>query len=92
MESPPRTCPKCGIISPPNAPVCDCGHSFLNNPDQESQFDFMHGVQLFRWGMWLALLSGAVLILATIGVVGVSWIVLGLGVVTMLIGYAKSRR
>jgi hypothetical protein len=48
-------------------------------------------VQLFRWGLWLALSGGAVLIVAKLGVTGVAVVVLVIGVMAMVVGYAKAR-
>jgi len=66
-------------------------HSSISENSSFSRFDRMRGVQFFRWGVWLTVLGGGTLILYSIGVTGVAGIALVLGILAMVIGYAKAR-
>jgi hypothetical protein len=49
-------------------------------------------VYLFRWGLWIAIIACAVLIAATLGIVGIASFALAIGIIAMIVGYAKTRR
>jgi hypothetical protein len=59
----PKQCPRCGVINPPSALVCDCGYSFVALPkpvgetlsaeSSFTRFDRFRGVHIFKWGAWL---------------------------------------
>lgn len=62
-----KTCPRCTLVSPDSAHLCDCGYSFIGESAKSRGEELAASRRRSRKRLWLGLLAGGLGIAIAVG-------------------------